>query len=81
MDSAAGYEIINFLDAYFGYYQILLFGLDQEAIAFITTMGMYCCKVMSFGLKNAGAIYQRLVTKMFREDIGKSMEVYVDDCR
>lgn len=34
---------------------------------------------MRFGLKNAGATYQRLVTKMFREEIKKSMEVYIDD--
>ena len=42
-------------------------------------MGMYCYKVMPFGLKNAGATYQRVVTKMFRDEIGKTMEVYVDD--
>ena len=42
-------------------------------------MGLYCYKVMPFGLKNAGATYQRLVTKMFRDEIGKSMEIYVDN--
>ena len=34
---------------------------------------------MSFGLKNAGATYQRLVNKMFNKQIGRNMEVYVDD--
>ncbi|KAL5578322.1 hypothetical protein UlMin_020021 [Ulmus minor] len=34
---------------------------------------------MPFGLKNAGATYQRLVNKMFKQQIGKTMEVYVDD--
>ena len=79
VDSAAGHERMSFLDAYSGYHQIPLFGLDQEATAFVTTLGLYCYKVMPFGLKNAGATYQRLVTKMFRNEIGKSVEVYVDD--
>ncbi|KAL5562544.1 hypothetical protein UlMin_032291 [Ulmus minor] len=52
---------------------------DQEHIAFLTNQGLYCYKVMPFGLKNAGATYQRLVNKMFKDHIGKTMEVYVDD--
>ncbi|KAL5543443.1 hypothetical protein UlMin_007227 [Ulmus minor] len=52
---------------------------DQEHTAFLTNQGLYCYKVMSFGLKNAGATYQRLVNKMFKNHIGKTMEVYVDD--
>ena len=52
---------------------------DQEKTAFITSQGLYCYKVMPFGLKNAGAIYQRLVNKMFNKQISKNMEVYVDD--
>lgn len=70
---------MGFLDAYPGYHQIPSFGLDQESTTFIITMGLYYYKVMLFGLKNVGATYQRLVTKMLREEIGKSMEVYVDD--
>ena len=70
---------MSFLNAYSGYHQIPLFAPDQENTAFITTRGLYCYKVMPFGLKNAGATYQRLVTRMFREKIGKFMEVYVDD--
>lgn len=57
----------------------LYFGLDQESNAFITIIGMYCYKVMPFSHKNVGATYQRLVTKMFRDEIRKYMEVYVDD--
>ena len=43
------------------------------------SQGLYCYKVMPFGLKNAGATYQRLVNKMFSKQIGGNMEVYVDD--
>ena len=52
---------------------------DVEKTAFITSHGLFCYNVMSFGLKNAGATYQRLVTKMFRPLLGKTMEVYFDD--
>ncbi|KAL5575294.1 hypothetical protein UlMin_016993 [Ulmus minor] len=52
---------------------------DQEHTAFLTDQGLYCYKVMPFGLKNAGATYQRLVNKMFKQQIGRTMEVYVDD--
>ncbi|KAL1218059.1 RNA-directed DNA polymerase-like protein [Cardamine amara subsp. amara] len=52
---------------------------DQEKTAFITERGTYRYKVMPFGLKNAGATYRRLVNKMFHEQLGKSMEVYIDD--
>ena len=52
---------------------------DQKKIAFITSQGLYYYNVMPFGLKNAGATYQRLVNKMFSAQIGRYMEVYVDD--
>ncbi|KAJ9547133.1 hypothetical protein OSB04_019676 [Centaurea solstitialis] len=52
---------------------------DQEKTAFMTDKGIYCYKVMSFGLKNAGSTYQRLVNKMFKEHLGRTMEVYIDD--
>ena len=51
----------------------------QKKIAFITSQGLYYYNVMPFGLKNAGATYQRLVNKMFSAQIGRNMEVYVDD--
>nr|XP_023895560.1 uncharacterized protein LOC112007449 [Quercus suber] len=52
---------------------------DQDKTAFITSQGLYCYKVMPFGLKNAGATYQRLVNRMFVKQIGRNVEVYVDD--
>ncbi|KAM1773354.1 hypothetical protein ACFX12_042864 [Malus domestica] len=79
IDSTAGCELLSFMDAYSGYNQILMNPSDQEHTAFTTDKGLYCYKAMPFGLKNAGATYQRLVNSMFAEQIGKSMEVYVDD--
>ena len=52
---------------------------DEDKTAFTMDRGLYCYKVMSFGLKNVGAIYQQLVNKVFANLIGKTMEVYVDD--
>lgn len=52
---------------------------DREKTSFITERGTYCYKVMSFGLKNAGATYQQLVNEMFSEQLGNTMEVYIDD--
>ena len=52
---------------------------DQEKTAFVTSQGLYCYKVMHFGLKNAGATYQRLVNQMFSKQIGRNMGVYVDN--
>ena len=52
---------------------------DQEKTSYVTGQGTYCYRVMPFGLKNAGATYQRLVNRMFQNQIGASMEVYIDD--
>ncbi|XP_072056333.1 uncharacterized protein [Arachis hypogaea] len=68
-----------FMDAYSGYNQILMHPSDQEKTAFITEYGNYCYNVMPFGLKNAGATYQRLMNKVFDQQIGRNIEVYVDD--
>ncbi|KAL2242652.1 UNVERIFIED_CONTAM: Retrovirus-related Pol polyprotein from transposon [Sesamum indicum] len=79
VDSTAGYELFSMMDAYQGYHQIFMAEEDQDKISFVTERGIYCYKVMPFGLKNAGATYQRLVNRMFEDQIGKTMEVYVDD--
>uniref|UniRef100_A0A2N9ETC4 Uncharacterized protein n=1 Tax=Fagus sylvatica TaxID=28930 RepID=A0A2N9ETC4_FAGSY len=79
VDATAGHDRMSFLDAFQGYHQIALSAEDREKTAFITPLGIYCYKVMPFGLKNAGATYQRMVTKMFKDQIGKTMEIYIDD--
>ncbi|CAI9768182.1 unnamed protein product [Fraxinus pennsylvanica] len=79
VDSTVRYELLSFMNAFFGYNQILIHPTDQEKTAFVTEQGTFCYKVMSFGLKNAGATYQRLVNCMFVDQLEKSMEVYIDD--
>ncbi|KAJ9555927.1 hypothetical protein OSB04_010541 [Centaurea solstitialis] len=79
VDATAGHELLTFMDAYSGYNQILMHTDDQEKTAFMTDKGIYCYKVMPFGLKNAGSTYQRLVNRMFKEHLGRTMEVYIDD--
>ncbi|KAK0601791.1 hypothetical protein LWI29_027425 [Acer saccharum] len=79
VDATAGHELLSFMDAYSGYNQIRMNKADEEKTSFTTDQGLYCYKVMPFGLKNAGATYQRLVNRMFARQIGKNMEVYVDD--
>ena len=56
---------MSILDAYQSYHQIAIHELDQENIAFITPRDIFCYRVMPFGLKNVGATYQRMITKMF----------------
>ena len=64
VDSIAGHKLLTFMDAFSGYNQIKMAEEDQEKTTFITSQGLYCYKVMPFGLKNAGATYQRLVNKI-----------------
>ncbi|GJS28430.1 reverse transcriptase domain-containing protein [Tanacetum coccineum] len=79
VESLCGYPFKCFLDAYKGYHQIKMAKEDEEKIAFITSQGIFCYSKMSFGLKNVGATYQRLVDKAFQKQIGRNLEVYVDD--
>ncbi|XP_017428574.1 uncharacterized protein LOC108336614 [Vigna angularis] len=79
VDGASGHVVLNFLDAYLGYNQIPMYAPDQSKTAFITERANYCYEVMPFGLKNAGATYQRLMDKVFHHQIGRCMDVYVDD--
>ncbi|XP_012837573.1 PREDICTED: uncharacterized protein LOC105958118 [Erythranthe guttata] len=79
VDSTAGCAMLSMMDASQGYHQIRLNEGDQSNVSFVTSTGTYCYVVMPFGLKNAGATYQRLVDRMFRGQLGRNMEVYVDD--
>ena len=79
VDSTTEHKLVTFMDVFSRYNQIKMAKENQEKTAFITSQGLYCYNVMLFGLKNAGASYQRLVNKMFSNQIRRNMEVYVDD--
>ena len=79
VDAAVGHPRMSFLDAFQGYHQIPLALDDQEKTSFVTPIGNYHYKVMHFGLKNVGSTYQRMMTKMFEAQMGKNIEVYIDD--
>ena len=79
VDATMGHPRMSFLDAFQGYHQIPLALDDQERTAFLTPIGNYHYKVMPFGLKNARATYQRMITKMFEPQLGKNIKVYIDD--
>lgn len=78
-DGAARHIMLSFLDAYSGYNQIRMDPVNEEKAEFIAKSKNYCHKVMSFGLKNIEATYQRLIYKVFGAKLGRNLEVYVDD--
>ena len=79
MDAIVGHSRMSFLDAFQGYHQILLALDDQEKTVFVTPTRNYYYKVMPFGLKNAGSAYQRMMTKMFELQLGKNIEIYINN--
>nr|GFC24560.1 reverse transcriptase domain-containing protein [Tanacetum cinerariifolium] len=79
VESLCGYPFKCFLDTYKGYHQIQMATADEEKTTFHTGQRVYCYTKMPFGLKNAGATYQRLMDKAFENQMGRNIEVYVDD--
>ncbi len=78
VDSTAGSELLCFLDAYSGYHQVSLAESDCIKTLFITLFGAYCYITMPFGLKNAGATYQRAMQRCLHDQLGRNVEAYVD---
>ena len=79
IDATVGYPRMSFLDAFQRYHQIPLALDDEEKTAFVIPTGNYRYKMMHFGLKNAGSTYQRMMTRMFEPQLGRNIEVYIDD--
>lgn len=79
VDATTGHKVLSFIDINSTYNQIRLNEVDQEKTFIITDRGLCYYKVMPFGLQYAGATYQRLVNKMFKHQIWRNMELYMDD--
>ena len=73
VDSIARHQLLSFMAAFLGYNQIRMHEADQEKTSFVTSQGLFCYKVMPFNLKNAGATYQRLMNKMFAQQIMRNV--------
>lgn len=73
-DNFVGYKLLSFIDAYFEYNQML----DWMKTTFMTKQANFQYNIIPFRLKNASAIYQRMVNKIFQEEIWKTLEVYMD---
>ena len=81
VDSTAQHQLLSFINAFLGYNQIRMDEVDQEKTSFVTSQGLFCYKVMSFGLKNAGTAYQRLMNKMFHSRLGEMFKSMLMTCR
>jgi len=79
VDNASGCKMLSFLDAFSGYNQIKMHPRDESKTTFMTETCSYCYKVMPFGLKNAGATYQRLMDRILAPMLGRNVQAYVDD--
>ncbi|CAL1371054.1 unnamed protein product [Linum trigynum] len=79
IDATSNHETLSFLDMFSGYHQIPTSHKDEEKTAFMTPFGNFCFMGMPFGLKNAGATYQRMIDTVFAPHMGCNIEAYVDD--
>ena len=79
IDSTTGHEVLSFTDCTAGCNQIQMTLEDEEATTFRTPKGIFCNKVMPFGLKNVGATYQRAMQAILDDRLHKTVECYVDD--
>ena len=79
VDSTARHLLLSFMDTFSDYNQIKTKEANQGKTSFVTSQGLFCYKVMPFGLKNVRATYQRLINKMLVHQIGRNVQVYVDD--
>jgi hypothetical protein len=79
IDSTTGCSRLSFLEAYSGYNQIKLKVEDEEKTTFITPYEVFCYQVMPLNVKNAGATYQRMMQNCHGPQIGRNVQVYIED--
>jgi hypothetical protein len=79
VNSTIGCDLLRFLEAFSGYHQIKMAKDDEEKMAFVTPCGVYCYICMPFGLKNAGATFQKLMRRALGEQMGRNAKAHIDD--
>jgi hypothetical protein len=81
INAVAGNKILSFMDGNTGYNQIFMASEDIHKTAFRVpgAMGLFEYVVMTFGLKNAGAMYQRAMNYIYQDLIGKLVVIYIDN--
>jgi len=79
IDNTYDFERMSFMDGFLGYNQIKMYPEYEKYTSFRTSLRIYYCTLMPFGLKNTGATYQRAINAIFHEHICKTVECYVDD--
>jgi len=79
VDRVSGCSLLSFMDAYSVYNKRRMHPEDKEKTTFMGIKSNLCYKVMPFGLKNAGATYQRMMDKILQSMLKRNVEAYVDD--
>jgi hypothetical protein len=79
VDNVAGYQFYSACDCRSGYYQMGIKPEDIQKTAFVTKFGLYEFKVVCFGLTNAPSAFSEMLRKIFEKEIGKILEIYIDD--
>jgi len=79
IDNASGFKTLSFMDPYSRYNQIRMDPLDAPKTTFMTNNKNYHYEVMPFGLRNVGATFHRCMDTTFSLQIGRNLEVYIDD--
>jgi len=79
IDNMCDFERMSFMDDFSGYNQIKMYLEDEKHTSFWTLLGVFFYTVMSFGLKNASATYQRAMSTIFHDHLRKTVECYVDN--
>ena len=79
VDTMVRHKLLSCKDVYSGYNQIKIYPLNEDKTMLITDREIYCYKVIPFGSKNTGATFQRMISKVFKEEIEHTIEAYIDD--
>jgi hypothetical protein len=79
VDSAANAVVMSLLDCFSGYHQCWMAKEDEEKTSFITPFGTFCFVRMPEGLKNVGPTFTRMTGAVFKPQIGRNIQAYVND--